>query len=748
MDQMDSNLDWKRREPQSDDEETAPPSHDGSEGFKLGFWDICYILYRHKWKIILCSLGGFAAAAAIYLTAPTAYFSEAKVMVHYVPERRSLGPTVGETEANRPRTTVIRGEELVGSELEILRSSDLAERVAEMVGPERILAKAGGGNDLQMAARIVRNNTEAYPSAGNVITITFQHLDPEVVQPVLSKLISQYFTNHFKIHSAVAFLEENRMHQLLAKEQLEKADAELREFKKKEGVFSLEEAKKDAAANIRKIEEALNDARTDFARNQELLSVMPHSKSKEPLPLNPEEQEKLMEKYAGIVTEWDLARKNEVGLLGQYKSESRIVSQVHEKVVEMEKKKKEMEKEYPILLGLSGNPTNEFLNPLFESRKEPYIKATLTALSNRLQQARSAEAAIYELEAPYMDLQRKRDLAENQYRWFSTEVEQAQANSALGASRYSNISPVESPTAPDRLVKPLFKKIVMAIAAGVGSGIGLALLLELFVDQRIKRPADVHRLLQVPIYVSIPKLPRKRRAKQLAYKPRLLGEGSGVIGDFPLETLNHHDDAELPYFEALRDRVLNRFATLARKPKLVGVCGCSGGQGGTNTAAGLAAALSEAGELKVLLVDMKIGRGRATGPADGKKACTLLDALEQHKRQEGQIAPNLYLASAEGGGKERVITSPTRFRTVVPQLNASDYDFIVFDLPSVDQVSVTPRLAKHMDLTLLVIEAEKTNRNVVKQAGDLLLEFTPHVAVVVNNTQANLPKWLESSLAS
>ena len=82
---------------------------------------------------------------------------------------------------------------------------------------------------------------------------------------------------------------------------------------------------------------------------------------------------------------------------------------------------------------------------------------------------------------------------------------------------------------------------------------------------------------------------------------------------------------------------------------------------------------------------------------------------------------------------------------MVPQLNTSDYDYILFDLPPVSEVSVTPRLAKHMDLTLLIIEAEKAHRSRVKEAGSLLSDFTQNIAIVFNKTRNYLPKQLSQA---
>ena len=56
--------------------------------------DIYYVLFRHKWKILLCSLAGIVASAAFFVLRPPPYVSEAKLFVRYVVnESKTSGPT-------------------------------------------------------------------------------------------------------------------------------------------------------------------------------------------------------------------------------------------------------------------------------------------------------------------------------------------------------------------------------------------------------------------------------------------------------------------------------------------------------------------------------------------------------------------------------------------------------------------------------------------------------------------------------
>ena len=82
-------------------------------------------------------------------------------------------------------------------------------------------------------------------------------------------------------------------------------------------------------------------------------------------------------------------------------------------------------------------------------------------------------------------------------------------------------------------------------------------------------------------------------------------------------------------------------------------------------------------------------------------------------------------------------------QNLVPRLKASDYDYIIFDLPAVSQTSITSRLARFMDMVLLVVESEKSDREVVQQANNWLLQSGATVGAVLNKSRQYIPEKLQ-----
>ena len=119
-------------------------------GFNLG--DLYYLFFRHKWKILITFLAGLFGSVAFYFLKPAEYQSEAKILIRYIVEGKTGTSAKDEAQMKSPDSG---GENIINSEIEILTSRDLAALVADAVGPEKVLAKAGGGTDRLRAAGVI-----------------------------------------------------------------------------------------------------------------------------------------------------------------------------------------------------------------------------------------------------------------------------------------------------------------------------------------------------------------------------------------------------------------------------------------------------------------------------------------------------------------------------------------------------------------------------------------------------------------
>jgi polysaccharide biosynthesis transport protein len=127
----------------------------------------------------------------------------------------------------------------------------------------------------------------------------------------------------------------------------------------------------------------------------------------------------------------------------------------------------------------------------------------------------------------------------------------------------------------------------------------------------------------------------------------------------------------------------------------------------------------------------------------GKPAYSLKAALKPNG-EINSAADNLYLATVDSPNAGPAQLGLKRFFDMMPNLKASDFDYIIFDMPPLSQTSPTWGMAAFMDKLLLVVEAEKNNRETIKRSYRKLSVERNNVDVVVNKTRSYVPKWLDT----
>src|SRR5579871_4687473 len=131
----------------------ARPIADKPRGLSLG--DIYYILFRQKRIILTCTIVGLLAAAIALAFRRPVYESEAKLLIRYVKDSQTVNPTSGESQIRSPDEG---GNGIINTEVEILRSFDLAEQVVDVVGIDKVMAGSPGDKNRDKAATLVSKN--------------------------------------------------------------------------------------------------------------------------------------------------------------------------------------------------------------------------------------------------------------------------------------------------------------------------------------------------------------------------------------------------------------------------------------------------------------------------------------------------------------------------------------------------------------------------------------------------------------
>ena len=667
-----------------------PQHHDG-----ISVSDILFALFKRKWTIILCALLGIIAAATFYFFFPPVYESQSKLLVRYVLERSAVDPIDGTKSTFQSSND---SERVIGAEIEILTSWDLAMQVAQAIGPKRLLAPSSipdpvkriaesiGLKRLLPTASASASETDAARSiilglkvlsnkGSNIIFVSYKNRNPEMATLVLQELLSRYFVKHLEVHRSAGAFDFVTQQTDQVRARLSQTEDALRTLSEKTGIASLWEGKQALTVEAAKTQEALNTAEADLAEQQALANQVVQTKARR----------------------W------------------------------------------------KGNDQSE-KSPSLGKARVAGAQAKVDTLKSRLHDVQRRIKQVSELTPQMEELERKRQLDAANYKYFAESLEKARIDEALDPSKLPNISAVQRPSPPVLDTKVRYKITFGLAGGGLAVGIAIALLKGLLLNRTVGRPLELETRLQIPLMLSIPY--SNSRNGHLPFPPNGSATKSLTVstrsrhGELPPWETGHF---MRPYCDAIRDRLGLYFElnNLTHKPKLVGVTGFSEAAGTSTLAAGLAASLSETNDGKVLLVDINLGPEQVHPFFKGKPAYSLTAALKP-QTEIASASENLYLAtvgSSTTGGLAPI--GLKRFFDMMPNMKASDFDYIIFDMPPLHQTSPTWGMAAFMDKLLLVVEAEKNNRDVIKRSYRKLVAERDNVAVVVNKARSYVPKSLD-----
>ncbi|MDD4349109.1 MAG: Wzz/FepE/Etk N-terminal domain-containing protein [Opitutales bacterium] len=747
---------------------TAHDKQEMTQGFGLTLGDIYYVLFRQKWWITFLSALGVLGAAGFYMISPPSYQSEAKLFILYVLD--TTVPKLASPES-RVKSPDERGENIINSEIEILTSMDLVQKTVEAYGAEKVLAKAGGGKDLIRAATLIKNGLVVEsPKRSDVIRIVLQHRDPGVVQPILSMLIDNYIKKHLEIHRATGIIGEFLTQETdQMRSRLAQTEQELRAAKVKADVLSLDDARRTFSDQIAQIRQMIFSAEAELVERQAQLqemrkSLIPAAKPATAAPVArapdtraPETRMRPDDEYMAILTRLDLLRKRREEFLTQYTSGSSLVRGINDQIAEAEKIKKKLEAANPGLIALSLPPqptttaptpvpeltsavpaTSTTFDPVVESARITALQSRIKVLNSQLDRIRVEGSQFDEKGSMLNELQRKKDLQEASYKFYANSLEQARVEEALGAGKVLNINRIQQPSPPFRDWFVFFRIVITIMVAGVGAGIAMAFLVDMYLDRSVRRPVDVEKKLRLPLLLSIRDIGwfgrrhvAKAAAKLMSGVDAEAGGGTPPEGGTLVTKLL--SDPLLPFYEALKDRLEQRLERrgVAGKPKLIGLTSVNDGAGVTTLTTGLAVSLSETEDRNVLLIDLDRELGLARQFYKGM--------ITQHGLEEA-LDPK-YKASVQNGGIAAHIFR-SQCAHIMKALKSSEFDYIVFDMPPVSPTSMTVRLAGFMDEMLMVVESEKTNQDVAKEAVALLGESKVSLCAVLNKIRSYVPSSL------
>ncbi|MDS4021026.1 MAG: polysaccharide biosynthesis tyrosine autokinase [Candidatus Competibacter sp.] len=277
----------------------------------------------------------------------------------------------------------------------------------------------------------------------------------------------------------------------------------------------------------------------------------------------------------------------------------------------------------------------------------------------------------------------------------------------------NNISVVDEAKVPSRPYKPdMRSNALLALVLGLLGGVGLAFLFE-HLDDTVRRPEDLEKLLGLPVLGVIPMTRLER-------------------GDDRPIALAGHDDPRSAFAEAYRSvRTALQFSTASGVPRLLTVTSAMVGEGKSTTAVSLAIQFAQAGK-RTLLVEADLRKPSLHRVLELDNQVGLTHYLAGGEAQPIDITrpthiPNLFAISAGPLPPNPAELLSSARMVALLALAAEKFDQVILDSPPLLGLADALIIGNLCEGTLLTVEMGGTPRGYVQGAFKRLRGARVHV---------------------
>jgi len=412
-----------------------------------------------------------------------------------------------------------------------------------------------------------------------------------------------------------------------------------------------------------------------------------------------------------------------------------LIQDIKKQEVEIYKKLSELSKRYG-----SNHPQIIALNNEIKSlntRKMGEIQRIVNTLQNEyrvalareqslrgsLGQQRGESLSMNEKAIDYGVLKREAETSRDMFDLLVKRFKEASLTEDIRTGNIRVIDPAEVPKGP---VKPKkMQNILLAIIVGLSMGVGLAFFLE-YLDNTIKLPEEINSILKIPYLGPVPAI--------AATEAEGVEKGEDRKPADDLIALHSPKSTASESYRGIRTSIL--FSAADTSPQVIMVCSAGPREGKTITCANVAITMAQAGG-KVVVLDCDMRRPKLHKLFNIERDRGMSNILVRNCSLDEAIihtnVPHLdIIPSGPVPPNPSELLQSQHMKGLIEELR-SRYERIIIDSPPITAVTDAAILASFVDGVVMVIRANETHREIVKNGIGQLKAVNAHILGAVLN---------------
>lgn len=470
--------------------------------------DLLAVLFRHKRTAMICFLGIMLGAVIAVLLNP--YRATAKFLVTH--ER--MDPVVtAEANDQTPRIPDVSEEE-INSEIEILKSGDVARQVVLACGLNRkkslyeyILGPATPEKRMAKAISALEGDLKIDPvNKSHVITVSYTSSDPQQAAHVLSALADAYMQVHRRVFSPPGQVEFYEAEATRYKKDLGDAEAQIKQFSEQRGGVAPHLQRDIVLQKLSDFRASMLQTRADLATVEERIADLQKQETNTPermtTAMGKQDDAQVLQLLKNTLMNLQLKRTE---YLMKYQPDYPLVKEIDNEIAETQASIVTEENKPLLQQTTDRNPTYAWINEELAKAKAEHagLLAKMAATQATVEQYESQARDLEQKGLIEQDLSRTLRTSEENYLLYLKKREQARMTEALDNTHIVNVSIAEQPVVPSVPYSSPVLIILIGLMVAVALSLG-AVFAQEYLDSSFRTPAEVALALNVPLLAAVP----------------------------------------------------------------------------------------------------------------------------------------------------------------------------------------------------------------------------------------------------